>query len=478
MIDMFNTGGFGTASMGWRGNPRGTQFTQRRNVPGGISAAMIGGNAPSYMGPWDAEMWRQEQMGRFDVNGREHMLGDSPEMEAVMLGAAPSVNAPIMNRTRDVNAPTMGRARDAEWSEIFSEDVDVAGRPELGFGGVDGALVGQSDLQAEMERQALRDMLLEGRLSAGDEREAQQTARRAFADRGMGRSNAAIFSEAMNRDRFSRERRAERRGFAGATEESGQRMRLADQASRNWASGVNAAGDMRAQEGNLASWMNLSRFNAEQGLLAGMANQGAGLQASLANQQTDQGRNLALMQGGLRAALANQETQSRESLAERQSLMQARLANQSWAGRYGMANQAAGMQANLSNQNWAGRYGMADQAAGLQAALANQGTRFGIAQANQGAQMQAWLANQGTQLGVYGIDRGIDQQQWDFNRNWQANQDMYDRDLGLMQQMLGAMGGGGGSAPELLNPAPSTPASRGTGTTGESGGGVVVYGPD
>lgn len=83
---------------------------------------------------------------------------------------------------------------------------------------------GDSALMGELRTQAMAGLQEGGRLTAGEERDVQQSARAAFNARGLARSDPGIFSEALERDRFARGRQAQRRQFAqGVDSQSLQR---------------------------------------------------------------------------------------------------------------------------------------------------------------------------------------------------------------------------------------------------------------
>lgn len=455
------------------------------NIGNGISAAMIQAQ-PHVRAPYVHPSYlrsapRAQSAGQVSAS----QLGASPTASAMLVGS------PHMTQVRDVdwqNAEAAGLSgiQNVSATNIQGSQIDASGRPELQWGQVDPALNGVSGLQAEMEQQATEDLRLRGQLSAEDERAAQQSARSAFADRGMRGANAGIFAEAMNRDVYARQRQAERRGFAQSTEQIGQTMRLADQSARNQMGLANAQGDLAAQQGNLEGWMGTEQFNAGNRQQAAMLNQQANLaadqgnqqmgfnvaglmsnmnlqnaQGNLAaqqsNQQTEYGRNLAMMQSGLQASLANQGSSLRASLANQQMAGQYAMADQSAGLQASLANQQSRLQTNLANQNWQGRYAMANQnmnqwvhgtnqQAEMQAQLANQRNDMMTNQLNQSSGLQAAMANLQAQTSRYGVDQEISQDRWNFRANQQANQDLWNRDLGLLQSLYGQSQGGGGSS--------------------------------
>jgi hypothetical protein len=74
-----------------------------------------------------------------------------------------------------------------------------------------------TDIERELGSQALRDLQLGRALSPEQERQAAQQARAGMSARGLGVGNAALAAEILNRDAYASQREAERRNFAGST---------------------------------------------------------------------------------------------------------------------------------------------------------------------------------------------------------------------------------------------------------------------
>ena len=74
-----------------------------------------------------------------------------------------------------------------------------------------------TDIERELGAQALRELQLGRALTPEQERMAQQAARAGMSARGLGVGNAAIAAEILNRDAYASQREAERRNFAGTT---------------------------------------------------------------------------------------------------------------------------------------------------------------------------------------------------------------------------------------------------------------------
>jgi hypothetical protein len=74
-----------------------------------------------------------------------------------------------------------------------------------------------TDIERELQRQATSELALGRSLSPEQERQATQQARAGMAARGLGVGNAALAAEVLNRDSYASQREAERRNFAGST---------------------------------------------------------------------------------------------------------------------------------------------------------------------------------------------------------------------------------------------------------------------
>lgn len=73
---------------------------------------------------------------------------------------------------------------------------------------------GDSDIMNRLRTQAMTELNRGGSLSPQEQRLASQSARAAFNARGIARGDAGAFAEALNSDRYSNAREAQRRQFA------------------------------------------------------------------------------------------------------------------------------------------------------------------------------------------------------------------------------------------------------------------------
>lgn len=235
---------------------------------------------------------------------------------------------------------------------------------------------GPSELQRTLEQQAMQGLAMGRNLSPEDVRNSQQSAREAFAARGLINTNAAVAAEVLNREALGRQREQERQAYAGQVEQAGYAQRqqgfqnaigLSD-AYRGYgslglqAASQNAQNQMQGNQFGLnASLANLSaQQQANQLGFQGMtANQGAYMDAARLNQARDLSQNQQYLTTGqynqdsaLRAALANQSTGAQMSqlgqqagLANQQSVLDTNRLN---AGQQGVNQQA---DLNRSQQN-------------------------------------------------------------------------------------------------------------------------------
>ena len=74
-----------------------------------------------------------------------------------------------------------------------------------------------TDIERELQRQALADLQLGRALSPEEERAATQQARVGMSARGLGTGTGALAAEVLNRDSYAAAREAARRNFAGST---------------------------------------------------------------------------------------------------------------------------------------------------------------------------------------------------------------------------------------------------------------------
>jgi len=74
-----------------------------------------------------------------------------------------------------------------------------------------------TDIERELQRQASNELQLGRSLSPEQERQATQQARAGMAARGLGAGTGALAAEILNREAYASQRQADRRNFAGST---------------------------------------------------------------------------------------------------------------------------------------------------------------------------------------------------------------------------------------------------------------------
>lgn len=142
-----------------------------------------------------------------------------------------------------------------------------------------------SGLQGQLQNQAGALLATGGRLTQGETMDAQQAARSAYSDRGMGRSNAGIGAEILGTDQAQRARLMQNAQFAQGVDASGQQQL---NQNRGYAQGVQAQNQ------------GLSQFNAGQQNQMGQFNAGqrTGISQFNTGQANQIGANLAQFNAG------------------------------------------------------------------------------------------------------------------------------------------------------------------------------------
>jgi hypothetical protein len=104
------------------------------------------------------------------------------------------------------------------------------------------ATSGPTSIEQSLYDQGQADLALGRSLSAGELRDATQSARQGMAARGMATGMGALGAELLNRDRFANQRQQQRRAFAAEANNLRE---------RNVMDRRTAAGDMATASGNL-----------------------------------------------------------------------------------------------------------------------------------------------------------------------------------------------------------------------------------
>jgi hypothetical protein len=124
---------------------------------------------------------------------------------------------------------------------VIGEELQAASAPsaiesELQQRGLGDLRAGPTAIQRQLRDDAQRELALGQSLSPEEQRNAAQSARAAFAARGMATGNAAAGAEILNRDAYGRQRQDQRRQFAMGAE---QYFLGQEEARRGFAANVN-----------------------------------------------------------------------------------------------------------------------------------------------------------------------------------------------------------------------------------------------
>jgi len=124
---------------------------------------------------------------------------------------------------------------------VVGEELQAASAPnqieaEIQRRSLGDLLSGPTAIQRQLRDDAQRELALGQTLSPEEQRNAAQSARAAFAARGMATGNAAAGAEILNRDAYGRQRQDQRRQFAMGAE---QYFAGAEEARRAQALGAN-----------------------------------------------------------------------------------------------------------------------------------------------------------------------------------------------------------------------------------------------
>jgi hypothetical protein len=317
--------------------------------------------------------------GRGDIAGQY-----SQGLPGVQTNTATYTGAQASNAQFD---PRQAQATDARYNA-------AQGGPLGGALQMDAARnLGQvSGLQGQLQNQAGALLATGGRLTQGETMDAQQAARSAYSDRGMGRSNAGIGAEILGTDQAQRARLMQNAQFAQGVDASGQQQL---NQNRGYAQGVQAQNQ------------GLSQFNAGQQNQMGQFNAGqrTGISQFNTGQANQIGANLAQFNAG-----QNQQNSQFN---------------------------ATGM--NAMNQDAASR---ADANARFNYQGQMQNNQFNAGQANDLARFNYTGANQNNQFNASGINamnqdaaaRGDANARFNYQGQLQQNNDQFNRSQSVAGQ--------------------------------------------
>jgi hypothetical protein len=199
-----------------------------------------------------------------DSAGRGYTAGtiSAQNVNAAQMGPIGNVSA------QQVTAPTMG-------------DFGRANATRISAGQVGTGTLGQSLMQ-----RALSGIASGGRLNEQASRDAIQSARQAFAARGLATGGAAIGAELLNRDRYARQRELEDLAFAQGVQGQDLGRQFQNVGNTLAADQSNQQAAMQAELANLQARYNAAVQQGDWQQAAAIANQSATLDADKANQTT------------------------------------------------------------------------------------------------------------------------------------------------------------------------------------------------
>lgn len=141
-----------------------------------------------------------------------------PEQERLQLETIQKIAGNLDNQyTRDALAGVNRTVGDASTIRGLGADMRGMAGEIGGIGRSLQAQSGETNIERQLRQQAESDLALGRSLSAEETRDAQQSARSAFAARGLGTSMGSAAAEILNRDAAAQARESARRNFAAST---------------------------------------------------------------------------------------------------------------------------------------------------------------------------------------------------------------------------------------------------------------------
>ena len=213
---------------------------------------------------------------------------------------------------------------------------------------------GPTGIESELYRQGAADLALGRALSPEQAREAQQSARVAFASRGLGNSSGSAAAEILNRDAYGSQREAERRNFAGSANDMLMRNVMArrDQAGQQAAMGAGMLGQsagLQAQSANLgmqgaANLLGIDPVRSSMGQGSQMA---GGIQSGIGQMTAPTYGNAMQLAGNVAGFNANMLDSRYNSYMNNQAGLQAARIQAGAAGQAGMMGMIGGLGGGL-----------------------------------------------------------------------------------------------------------------------------------
>ena len=243
--------------------------------------------APQQAAPLDYSALMASARGSAAEDARAQMqalIAAYPQLEALQLGTIGKISGNLDNQyTKDARA-ALGRSME-----------DTAGIRALGQMLRDQS--GPTAIERSLQQQAENELALGRQLSAEEMRDAAQSARAAFAARGLASSMPSVAAEILNRDQFAQARESARRNFASGVNQmvTGNVFSRMGQAANT----LGAAGQMDQQTANQLPAID-PYFRA-----LGHSNIGAGITGNLTNMMGQTFGNAQQMAGNVASFNAN-----------------------------------------------------------------------------------------------------------------------------------------------------------------------------
>lgn len=174
------------------------------------------------------------------------MIENYPALESLSLGTVDAISGRLGDRPqpiydvrekRDASGKVTGYERvKVGMSDPNRQTIDALARIRQGLAIADMSpdAASPTSIEQALYDQGERELALGRSLSPEQERAAQQSARAAFAARGLGTSMGSAAAEVLNRDAMASARERERQGFAASANDqlinnvTGRRMNLAN----------------------------------------------------------------------------------------------------------------------------------------------------------------------------------------------------------------------------------------------------------
>lgn len=292
-----------------------------------------------------------------------------PELERLQLGTIQKIAGNLDNQySRDALAGVNRTLGDASTIRGLGADMRGMAGEIGGIGRQLQAQSGETAIERALRQQAEAELALGRSLSAEEMRDASQSARAAFAARGLGTSMPGASAEILNRDRYAQAREAARRNFAASTNQM-------------------VTGNVTGRLGQAAGVLG-SAANVQQGV-ANAYSQGATIDANAAQMRA----NLDPYQRALGNAAIGSQLGG--------NLMQS--TGQTWQGAQNLAGDAFSFNANAQNWQNFNRFGGGGAGGGGGMGFNAGGAAMGaLSGAASGAMIGSVVPGIGTAVGAIG----------------------------------------------------------------------------